>query len=113
MRNFYIVIAALLLLSVSAFAHAPSEMELSFDKESSQLTINIDHGVRDGNSHYIDKLTIKVGKKDILVHLISSQETNEGIMLTYRLPDLKAGTTLEVTASCNRIGKMTRNIVIE
>ncbi len=103
----------ILTVAMTLTAHAPSDMTLTYEPETNLLTVEIDHGVRDTDRHYIDNVKLTNEGKEVIIHNISRQENEKGITLIYRIPDIAAGSVLSVTATCNRIGRMTRSIEIQ
>ncbi len=104
------LILAVLIFALALSAHSPSNIQLTFDDETALLSISITHNVRNTENHYISELTVDLGGERIITHKLSEQETTAGIDLSYRLPDIKDGVSITVTASCNRVGRMTRTL---
>ncbi|MBW6515427.1 MAG: hypothetical protein K0B81_02275 [Candidatus Cloacimonetes bacterium] len=104
----------ILLLGLSfLMAHPPTEMNITFNEEELLLTIVIEHNVNNPGNHYIDQLTIQHGRNELVVHKMSRQDDNDSVTLVYRLPDVQSGMKLNIVASCNRIGRLTREFEIE
>jgi len=76
------------------------------------LTVLVNHQVSNTESHYIEKITVKKNDVEIIAHNISEQEKEASTRFVYRIPDAKTGDTISVTAKCNRIGNMTRQMTI-
>lgn len=109
----FLIIAALLISLSFLLAHAPSEMEISFDQEEGVLTIVALHNVGNPGNHYVDQVTISQESNQLIVHKISKQDDNDKVTLIYRIPDTESGMKLNIVVSCNRIGKLSREFTIE
>ena len=89
-------------------AHPPSSMTLEYTIASEELDVTISHSVSDVNSHYIE--LIEIWKNDVLE--LSQEYTNQPdttFTYTYQI-NVTEGDELEVKATCNLSGSLTKNI---
>ena len=103
----------LLLVAVPAFAHPPTHIEVSFDKETKILAAKISHHVENPATHYVAKVDIAVNGKEILTHQISRQDTQNEQVVLYLLPDVKSGDEITIEAYCSIMGKKEAKIKAE
>ena len=94
-----VMLVALALIAVPAAAHAPSDIQLSYDDAAQQLTVTIAHAVDDPQTHYIKNVKVKVNDVVSVDMDYKSQPTAGTFAYTYTLP-LKKGDTIRVTATC-------------
>ncbi len=108
-----IFLGVALLFVVSLYAHPASEIIVSYDKDSMILAVEFTHSVSDPAKHYIDKVDVVLGKKDLVIQELMSQDTAEGGKVLYKIRDLKPGDTVKVKVNCNRFGGKSTEYTIE
>lgn len=103
---------SLILLSQTedAYAHPPSDIIITFDRETKILNAVIMHNISNPESHFIKKVDIALNREEIIEHKISRQENNVSQSVSYLIPDAKAGDTLSVEAYCSISGKLKKEI---
>jgi len=106
------VVCLLLLGASSAFAHAPSKVDLEFNLDNQVLTVNISHQVKDAVKHHVNQVTVDLNGKVVIKQDLLAQEGLASEMLVYRLTDAGVGDTIAVTATCSISGKTTASIKI-
>ncbi len=111
MRHIYLIFLALVFVGV-AMAHAASEIELSFDKETSTLTVIAKHSVKNASDHYIDEITVELNGKKIITQTFKMQTDDNGQEVIYIIIDAKDGDTIEVSTNCNKFGKKKTKLVV-
>ncbi len=112
-RKLVLLIAIILTTAAVFFAHPPSNIEMSYDSETQILEVIVEHSVGNPHNHYVEELTITHNDRRIISHRLTKQEDEKSIKFQYRLPNVETGMLLEVTAECNRIGKLSKDIKIE
>ncbi len=98
----------LLFFSVAALvAHAPKDMELNYDADTSALTVTVHHKVSDADRHYIRRIEVFAGKELLAEKTYERQETTavQQEMFLFIDRPLARGTAVTVTAYCNLSGK--------
>lgn len=111
MKNHFFIIIALVFVGV-ALAHAASDVELTFDKETSTLTVLAKHSVKNAADHYIDEITVELNGKKIITQIFKKQTSDNGQEVIYIIIDAKDGDTIEVTTNCNKFGKKKAKLVV-
>lgn len=113
------IIIALLLMMISSFifAHAPSEITLSYDAKTSILSINVVHPIAatkapDPMKHFVKEITVNVNGKDIIMETIAFQQSDNGEVSTFLLK-VKSGDKVSVKANCSISGTKISDIVIK
>lgn len=103
-----ILIVILCIASVNA--HPPSNLLILYNPDNI-LNVTITHQVADVIDHHIKAVTIGVdGKQKKTYEYTSQPDLNE---FTYSYPVLaEKGSTVQVTAECNKFGSLTRSITI-
>lgn len=95
-----------------SFAHSPSEVTLSYNKDTKVLEVKVTHSVSFPNSHYVKKVeVIKNGEVGNALEY-QSQPDKKTFVYTYEL-ELTSGDQLEVKASCNIFGSKTVQLKVE
>ncbi len=113
------IIIALLLLMISTFifAHAPSEITLSYDAKTSMLSINVIHPIAstkapDPMKHFVKMIAVSVNGKDVITETIVFQQSDNGSVSTFLLKT-KSGDKVSVKADCSISGTKISDIVIK
>ena len=69
------------------------------------MEITVEHPTKDAEAHYIREITVKVNKKNRLLHKIVWQQNEQSQKAVYLFADVKPGDLFEITAKCNVFGK--------
>jgi len=109
----YLLILVLLAGSVLLSAHPAKEVTLSFDQETSILSVNFVHKVKDTEKHFIEEVTIYLNKEQIILQTITKQDNLESGVFVYKIVEAKKGDNIKVVTKCNKFGKKSAEIVIE
>lgn len=115
-RNISLIITVLLfivalMISTTVPAHSPSDMELSYNKETGQLNVTISHSVDDKNTHHIEEIIINKNGDEYEKESYNSQPDNSKFTYTYDV-DASEGDTINVKANCNQGGDIESTIEI-
>lgn len=106
-----IVVCTLLIFSFffsNAYAHSPSSIRITFDRNTKMLTAVVEHNTEDVSAHYIKTVEVVLNGKKILSHTISKQDNNSNQTVIYRIPDVKINDTFTVQAYCSLGGTLKR-----
>ena len=97
------------------FAHPPSGIVLSFDPETSQLTVAVQHGIGDPmpEGHYVKSVTVFLNDEEIIHQIMFSQSSSSEQEVWYYIIDAGPGDTLEVLAECSIFGTVREHLNIE
>jgi desulfoferrodoxin (superoxide reductase-like protein) len=112
-RVWPVLLAAILLISQAAYAHPPSEIQLSYDKYSKTVKIKIDHPVTNTRTHFISEVKMFLNGEQVLDHKFKMQENEASHFLSYAIPDAENGDIVRVEAYCNSFGKKFGEVKIE
>lgn len=99
----------LLLGSLSAQAHPPSQVGLSYDLANQSLTVSVSHQVSDPARHYINRIVISKNSSEILARDYSSQPTVSSFSYDYQI-NASAGDMISATAYCVIAGSRSAQI---
>jgi desulfoferrodoxin (superoxide reductase-like protein) len=99
------------LLSVCAFAHPPSNIDISTNEDTVQVTVT--HNVNDPHTHYIKTIELSLNGKKIIEQSFSFQYDKNFQKATYFLPALKKGDVLSVDADCNQFGDLSKKYTVQ
>lgn len=88
-----------------ACGHPASDVTIANTGEA--LTITAAHGTRDAAVHYIDNVTIRVGGKPAVIQHCARQTSATAQTLTYVIPGLKAGDSIQASTHCSKGGHKT------
>lgn len=116
MRKIFITIVFILIVSI-VFAHAPSDITLSYNAGTKMLSINVIHmisntPVTDPLKHYIKDITVSVNGKDLIVENIAFQQSDNGEKCSFLL-NVKTNDKVSVKAVCSVSGIKTSEIIIK
>ncbi|MCF7912092.1 MAG: hypothetical protein K9M99_06170 [Candidatus Cloacimonetes bacterium] len=109
----YLLIIVLLAGSALLLAHPASKMDLSFDKETSVLTVNFEHQVKDVEKHFIFEILVYLNGDQIIEQKLEKQDNLETGEVFYKIVDAKPGDKIKVRTNCNKTGKKSAELVIE
>jgi hypothetical protein len=107
------VTVLVLVLSQTAFAHAPSRIEMDYDPETKVVTATIFHSVEKPGEHYVAEIIVAVNGKRVVKHDAILQEDKEKQVVSYRLPGVKSGDRITVEANCSISGMKEAVLEIE
>jgi len=93
-----------------AYAHPPSDIIITFDKNTKVVSAVIKHAVSNPVNHFVKKVDISLNGKEIIEHNINRQENNQTEGVSYRIPDAKEGDIIGVEAYCSISGKLKKEI---
>jgi hypothetical protein len=109
-----ILIIVIVMLSFTLLkAHPASDVTVTFDKETSLLTVEFVHKVNDADKHFIFEVTVYLNKDEIITQSIEKQDTLDGGSLVYKIVDAKAGDKIKVKTNCNKSGKKSGELELE
>ncbi|HDQ03597.1 MAG TPA: hypothetical protein ENN23_03370 [Deltaproteobacteria bacterium] len=106
-----ILFAAFCISTQQAYAHAPQNIELAYDKNEQTLKVTITHKSAFG-FHYINSVVIKKNGVVVSTSNYENQPDPATFNYTYNIAAGK-GDTLEVTAICNLSGSRSATLAIE
>lgn len=95
-----------------AYAHPPSDIEITFDNSSKTLKAVIMHKVSNPKIHYIKRADVALNGKKIIAHKISEQDNHATQTVAYLIPDAKPEDTLSVEAYCSISGKLKKEMTL-
>ncbi len=109
----YFLLVVLLIGSSLLVAHPASNVNLEFDQETSILTVNFEHKVKDAEKHFIFEIIVYLNKEVIIEQKIERQDSMENGNLVYKIIDAKSGDKIKVRTNCNKTGKKSATLEIE
>lgn len=102
-----------LVLTGTAYAHPPKDIEISYDPATKILTASIVHDTSNPLGHYIRKVDVGLNGKEIVQQEISRQDNNNSQKVSYYIPGTRPGDRLSVEGYCSISGKLKKEIVVE
>lgn len=112
MKNL-LIIFALLAISLSAYAHAASDLRASYKAATQTLELSFDHSVRNAQEHYIQSIEIRLNGTMIISQVATGQDTASGGEYIYKIPNLKKNDKIEITLICNKGGKKSASMILK
>ena len=106
------VLCLLFLICTLAYAHPPQDITITYDAATKTVKAVITHQVSNPQNHYIKKVDVGLNGKEVIEHSISRQDNNSTQIVTYLIPDAKAGDIISIEAYCSISGKLTKEIKI-
>ena len=99
----------LLFFSFLLNAHPPQSLDLSYDGSKAALTVKVWHSVGNPESHYIKKITVFLGDKQVAEKTYKRQQTDEyqEEIFDFSAKPLKKGDLVKVRAVCSIFGDKT------
>jgi hypothetical protein len=109
----YVLLVVFIFASSLLLAHPASNVELEFNQETSILTVNFEHKVKDAGKHFIFEIIVYLNKEEIIEQKIEKQDSADSGIVLYKIIDAKPGDKIKVRTNCNKTGKKSAEIVIE
>jgi hypothetical protein len=110
MKKILFSLVVLLIIPVIIKADPPKKVTLTYNE--GKLKIVAEHPTKDSTSHYIGTITIKVDGKEAKVLKLTFQSSAKEQVQEVEVPEIKAGSEVEVKATCNKFGSKTAKITI-
>lgn len=107
-----LLLIALMLFCLSAYAHPASDVTAKYAATTKTLTINFDHVVKDATDHYINGVEVRLDGKMIISQIATAQDSQKGGEFMYKIPNLRKGSILEITTICNKTGKKSAKMTL-
>ena len=107
----FIMFLSFVFLSFNVSAHSPSSMTLSYDSSTNELQVDISHQVSDPNTHYVENIVIKINGETNISKDYTSQ-SGSSFSYTYEGIALSEGDLIQVTATCNQGGSISKELTI-
>ena len=108
----FLMIGIFMVAQIAA-AHPPSRIEAKFFPDTKTLNVYVAHFVFDPANHYVKEVTIDINdRRKIVVEEFNKQDDNTGLSLSLTLPDAKPGDVITVTATCSKIGELSKEFKI-
>lgn len=95
------------IISISAFAHAPRDISLRYDRKEQTLRIDVEHNVTNIEKHYIKEMYVTINNKALDTIRLRAQSRNNRERVYLSTPKLKNNDVVTVTAICNKTGELT------
>lgn len=102
----------LIFIVVTAYAHPPRDIKITFDPATKMLTAVVMHDVANPVPHHIKEVDVYLNDKKIIQHFIGVQDNHETQTVSYLIPDVKSGDTLAVEAFCSIYGSLKKQITV-
>lgn len=106
-----VLVAVCFMYPQMSFAHAPKDVQLSYDSTSQTLSVTMTHKTPFPNSHYIKTVEIKKNGNVVSAQKYENQPDQATFTYSYNVP-AKAGETFEVTVNCSLFGSKTVNLTV-
>jgi len=102
----------LVMLTMPATAHSPSQVSLVYDSQNQSLSVTTTHQVSNPSSHYVFKIVVQKNGEQVLTKEYKSQPTSSTFTYDYPINATK-GDVLKATAFCSIAGSRSGEITVE
>lgn len=109
-------ILTVLLLAVLPFglmAHSPQKVDVTYNKETSNLKVVVTHNVNDPTTHFVSLIVITVDGKEVKRFAESKQQNNKTETVEVVLTGVKPGMKIEAMAKCNLMGSKKGKMLVK
>lgn len=114
MKTILFVIGIFIFCEVGiGYSHAPSKLDLDFDKDTQILSLTFEHRVRNPERHFVYRVRVRLNKKDVIEQKLDRQDTENGGSLIYKINGAKSGDVIEVRLNCMEGGSKSGKMSIE
>ena len=110
--NMALILGSLLLVSSQAFAHPPSDIKIQLNLTAQTLNAVVEHHVSNPMAHYIKQVDIGLNGKKIKKLTFKKQEDNASQSIEIKIPKVKKGDILSVTAYCKLNGQLEKKVTV-
>lgn len=114
MNRFVLTITALFvvfLLVGSVTAHAPSDLNLSYNQTTGNLSATFTHQVKDPVTHFLKEVKVAVNNNETILQNFTSQPTADIFMYEYQI-NASAKSVINVTGDCVLGGSLTKSLTV-
>jgi len=101
----------LVMLTMPATAHSPSQVSLVYDSQNQSLFVTTTHQVSNPSSHYVFKILVQKNGEQVLTKEYKSQPTSSTFTYDYPINATK-GDVLKATAFCSIAGSRSGEITV-
>ncbi|WP_319538218.1 hypothetical protein [uncultured Methanospirillum sp.] len=105
-----VMLTATILIS-AASAHPPSDLNLTYNQTSGNLSATFTHQVADPATHYLKDVTVAVDGKEVVNEKYTSQPTSDEFTYIYPV-NASVGSVIDVSGQCNIGGSIKRSITV-
>jgi desulfoferrodoxin (superoxide reductase-like protein) len=88
----------------NVYSHEPSAVNATYNGNTMQLTVNVEHKVENPKTHYIKKINVIQNGENIIVQRYKEQEDPNFQTFSAVVPGVKKDHSLIVEAVCNMNG---------
>ena len=110
---FLLFVFAVFFANRQVYAHPPSKITLTYDRETKLLEAIITHPVSDAISHYIKKVRVSINGEVMIEQTMGAQEDNQQQKVAYYIFDVKRSDIISIETICNITGKLSKRVVVE
>ncbi|MDD4357247.1 MAG: hypothetical protein PHN98_08345 [Smithellaceae bacterium] len=93
----------------SCYASPPESIQLTYNKGTQTLIVNIAHDTMLKGSHFIKYVEIKKNGSVVSINKYESQPTGDKFSYSYKIPAIEED-TFQVTATCTRKDSLTSTL---
>lgn len=117
MKKLFVILFVLSTIGL-IFGHAPSKIDVTYNKAKKTVTVNVTHQIKgtkkpDPKVHFIKEIVVNLNGKKVASKTFKSQPTLNGVKATFIIKTpVKKGDKIKVTAKCSVIGMKSTEIVI-
>jgi hypothetical protein len=108
-----IAILCFVLMGFALVASPPKKVNLTYNKDTNELSIQALHKTKDVNKHYIKALKISVNGTEREIVELDKQSNAVETLYNYKIGELKSGDVVRVVAVCNKPGSKSAELKIE
>jgi len=101
----------LVMLTMPATAHSPSQVSLVYDSQNQSLSVTTTRQVSNPSSHYVFKIVVQKNGEQVLTKEYKSQPTSSTFTYDYPINATK-GDVLKATAFCSIAGSRSGEITV-
>ena len=105
------VVMAVMLVSSGVRAHSPSQVTLSYAKDTGTLSVTIVHSVSNPATHYVRQVEISLNDRVEKTFDYKSQPDSSRFTYSYPI-DAKPGDRIAVTVKCNYVGSNSASLTV-
>ena len=110
--KFILLVCVFSLITGAAYAHPPSDIQISFDPKTKMLSAVVIHNTSNPASHYIKKVDLGLNGKEVKELDFSKQENNLSQSFIYSLDNVKSKDVISVEGYCSISGKLKKELTV-
>ena len=112
MYKFMVISACFIFIAQTAYAHPPSDINLTYNQSSQDFTLIISHRIA-VKGHFISKVAVTLNGEEIESKTYPFQQNKYVVSFSFPAEKYEKGAIISIEATCNRTGASAKDFSID